>query len=868
MANEIYDFSADPDLIDFSQDTDLLGAGPVPPQTYTDNALKIARVAGPVAAIGIRGLTAIPDLLQMGYNALAPKAYEIGPSLGDMAAEYVYPSDMRKQAEAYIAPTGLTGKALLAGSRGIGDAANFVLSGGGITKLLGTAGKVAAGANMARTGNVLGTLGTYAPAAQKTDVALGLAAGAAGETFGDKAETAVALSPLALAAGKGLTRIPYLMDALEYAGGKAADAGNFLTGGVVPKLKDWGIAKITEGRPQLNELITKSPAEIADSVIQSVPGADVNRAAAEYSLFKATADQLPDSNLAGKVSVIPLKESQRLADEAKLVVSPTAPRDTATIGEDIQRTLQAKAADAKDVVDTWYASALSDEKIPVTGSVQSAFSSAREIINKATRRFPGLDKSVSDAQRIISRFVPNRAGKSLKNITVRDMDNLHKGLVKIQGKVGGAEATVIGNTMSALQKAAPQELREAWASAASHAEQFLSPETSFVSKLLTAKQTRGAKGKQLLTAPEVAVNLIKKATVSDFNDLANVVGKPEAQRLFQNAFASEIGTQLRKGARNAPRGSGAPMLEGQLNKFAGREALFREVYGNDYDQIVKTYEKLGSLAKDRMAAGALTTPPFTPVKALQANPLGNTTLTINPGGGVRGYAKPTTAFKWIYGNKQDEVNRLIFNQLAPQYGLKPVTKSFNPPAATLDVLAPGVRAAGRIPAFAMADALDESPAPAAAPFLAGEAPPAFDFSNEEPAMTTTPPDVLSGKAQGLVNKIKKTESNNNPKAVSSKGAMGLMQITPIAIKEVERVYGIDLSTLDPFDPEQNEKVGSMYFAIMLDRYKGDEALALAAYNDGEGDVNKRLRKHKATSWREIERYSPKETRNYVKKILG
>ena len=94
------------------------------------------------------------------------------------------------------------------------------------------------------------------------------------------------------------------------------------------------------------------------------------------------------------------------------------------------------------------------------------------------------------------------------------------------------------------------------------------------------------------------------------------------------------------------------------------------------------------------------------------------------------------------------------------------------------------------------------------------------------------------------------ESNWDAKAVSPKGAQGPMQLMPGTAKEM----GVD----DPFDTRQNVRGGTRYYAQQLTRYKGNEALALAAYNWGPknvddvgGDFSK----------------MPKETQRYVAAVL-
>lgn len=141
----------------------------------------------------------------------------------------------------------------------------------------------------------------------------------------------------------------------------------------------------------------------------------------------------------------------------------------------------------------------------------------------------------------------------------------------------------------------------------------------------------------------------------------------------------------------------------------------------------------------------------------------------------------------------------------------------------------------------------DPPLPTAVPSAATPAPPPPPQRQLTARELVDQAAVRAGLPKAIVHSVAKAESAYRSDAVSKKGAIGIMQLMPGTAQQLNA---------DPRNPEQNVDAGARYLRELLQRYDGDVAKALAAYNAGPGAVDK---------YNGVPPYS--ETQTYVDRVL-
>ncbi len=120
----------------------------------------------------------------------------------------------------------------------------------------------------------------------------------------------------------------------------------------------------------------------------------------------------------------------------------------------------------------------------------------------------------------------------------------------------------------------------------------------------------------------------------------------------------------------------------------------------------------------------------------------------------------------------------------------------------------------------------------------------------------------------LVLALARQESLFNPKATLSSNARGLMQLIPSTARKMATEHGMDTEKIRLYDPSVNVELGTTYLKNLFAMFNGNAFHAVAAYNAGENAVSKWIAEFHGADDEWVENIEYKETRDYVKKVIG
>ena len=118
----------------------------------------------------------------------------------------------------------------------------------------------------------------------------------------------------------------------------------------------------------------------------------------------------------------------------------------------------------------------------------------------------------------------------------------------------------------------------------------------------------------------------------------------------------------------------------------------------------------------------------------------------------------------------------------------------------------------------------------------------------------------------LIASVINVESGFNEKAISNKGAVGIMQVMPSTAKWIAQRNKIDYDEKMLCNPSYNIQIGSIYLSYLIN-YFNDEKLGICAYNAGQGNVSNWLKTGEySKDGKTLEVIPFKETRDYLAKV--
>lgn len=815
--------------------------------TWGGNAMALL---SPVADAGVKGFMAIPDLAGMALNGIiSDQPYREtmgGKTAGEWLADALNPKDEEySNLMAQSSPLARsTGKGLGAAENLIADPASKLMKAKTLLKL--------AGANVVADQLPRAFISSNTKEGQESQDAWSEGTKLATNVGAAVPDTVRLVAKVAPSVLKGVAKV-----------------GEYIPG--VSFGKDLFQNYITGGNKDLLNVVKKTPEELTkiyggERLASKYPATPENAEAMSRAMVDATIDSVGDSNVGEAFGAAKTAERLKLANQAENAGLGTAPSKLNSlspeeVGSAFRDDHVAAYATEKKASDAVF-DALPDPRLTKT-QMKTLRGYAKDL-RTSLRSVVGADYEAKvEVPQIVKKMTSEVATYGMPKTppTMKDLKYLKESLEIVSSKAKGGQKEKLAQMIDGIKQLVPQEMRDAW----EQYEGFQSrwrPET-LPGKMIehirdsTVKPTSGAK----------VVRELSSSTNHDsdvFDGVSSIIGPDRTAAYFRKAMGKNVSDDLAQAGSSSLKGG-----EVKDPSILENPDFGRRVYQSDLDAISSIIADNKKTAAIRATAKEMR-PGMPDDIGLGSGGSENSGIGSKNmlGTGIFGYLRPGAWMRKLYKNKMSEVERQIYNQHAPKIGL-PLAE--NPISIMPEIGARGasVGLGNNMANVILGDPPPESSQPKKLKTLLAGPGKTISFkdlvrSKKKVNTMSTESDSLAGR---LRDSVISAESAGNPKAVSPKGAKGIMQLMPLAIEDAAKALGKDHKKVDVFDENQNKELGTKFLSQQLDRFGMDPRLALAAYNHGPTAVA-RLRKEYGNSYEDIEPHLPKETRDYVPKVMG
>lgn len=689
-----------------------------------------------------------------------------------------------------------------------------------------------------------------------------------GSDAADMVENALGLAPLALRGGLAMAK-----DSAENIGSGLRQALSKFA----PSVIDW----MAGGDPDLRTQMQRNSAVDSATNFTDKDYGTGDEATNDWTRLKALASQAGGwlkenvQNLSSRLQNTQLQEAQNLMGEP--------PPEAIDAGGNLQKAVYDKFKASEKARNDAFETANASKDDPVPSDPAPVLSDINDMLNEAYRG--NSDQlPLTNAQQAVTKFMSMNGGQpTYDGMTVGDANTLHQTFLR---EANAAKSNQSRDALNAaarmLEPIQSHEYLQAQAAAKQHGDTWEKP----VNNLAINMATEGTPGNPKMTPEEVYAEVAQNGGLSHFNDVAKVLdpndpAAPRTTELFAHILGRNAYDQVFGAANTTGRGAGAPVAQSALRKNDLRSALLDRVFGGKSDDINDFLANSRDLATAMRQGGAQ----FANIPNLSgADTPSNGLVNIVPGGSVAGkLSKPGFWARGLYGDLFNDTNAKSLDIIAQRrndpsqnaftWGIKTApTRTTAPTTALASALGQINAPTDKHPVITLPN-LNNPEEDQRSPLVAGDQnyDQFFDSQKKNEGGSVSAKDFES-QAALLAPKIERVESNRQDYPPdSSAGAIGPMQLEPKTAKWIAQLSGMDPNKIDIRDPATNRTLGTKYIAWLLNHYQGNEQLASAAYNGGQGTVDGALKASGGSIWNDINDpkfIEAKETRDYVKKVLG